>query len=243
MGTTISLRTVAGGTRDTASVVHAGGADLYSLENAAEDVRCTGGLLELAIDASTDRRTLRRVAALCRRLVGRPDVRLRVVDRDVAGPSEDERRETSMSTIEKSIDVHAPVGTVYESWKRIPTFPWFMKGITEVQPLGANHSRWTARIAGVERSWDAAICEEIPNARIAWQSTAGADHAGVVTFHRLSDMETRVMLQLEYSPGSVLERVGDLLGAPSARIEGDLERFKDWVEHGPSPLLADAMEA
>jgi uncharacterized membrane protein len=56
-------------------------------------------------------------------------------------------------------------------------------------------------------------------------------------------METRVMLQLEYSPGSVLERVGDLLGAPSARIEGDLERFKDWVEHGPSPLLADAMEA
>jgi hypothetical protein len=236
----ITMRVVAGG---AASVARAGAPDAYSLENAADEATRTGSMLEIAVDASSDRRDLRRVAALCRRVVRRDGLRLRVVDRDVAGPVPDERRDPRMSTIEKSIDVHAPVGVVYENWKRIPTFPWFMKGVTEVRPLGGKRSRWSARIAGVERSWEAAICEEIPNARIAWRSTAGAEHAGVVTFHRLSDAETRVMLQLEYEPESVLERVGDLLGATSARIEGDLERFKGWVEHGPSPLLGEALGA
>jgi uncharacterized membrane protein len=245
MDTMISLRMVmvGEGMHDTVSVVRAESADVYSLENAADEATRTGSMLELEVDASTDRGDLRRVAPLCRRVVRKDGARLRVVDRDVAGHFQDERSATGMSSIEKSIDVHAPVNVVYENWKRIPTFPWFMKGITEVQSLGENRSRWSGRIAGVERSWEAAICEEIPNTRIAWKSTAGAEHAGVVTFHRLSDGETRVMLQLEYEPESVLERVGDLLGAPSVRIEGDLGRFKEWVENGPLPLFAEALGA
>jgi uncharacterized membrane protein len=52
----------------------------------------------------------------------------------------------------------------------------------------------------------------------------------VVTFHRLSDHTTRVMLQLEYEPEGVVENVGDAIGVVSARVKGDLERFKDYLE-------------
>ena len=51
-----------------------------------------------------------------------------------------------------------------------------------------------------------------------------------MTFHRLADDRTRVMLQLDYEPEGVVENVGDFLGVMSGRTEGDLERFKDFVE-------------
>jgi uncharacterized membrane protein len=52
----------------------------------------------------------------------------------------------------------------------------------------------------------------------------------VVTFHRLSDNRTRIMLQVEYDPEGAVENVGDALGVVSRRIEGDLERFKEFIE-------------
>ncbi|MGH2766403.1 MAG: SRPBCC family protein, partial [Actinomycetota bacterium] len=66
--------------------------------------------------------------------------------------------------------------------------------------------------------------------RIAWHSLDGPMHAGVVTFHRLDDSRTRVMLQLEWEPGDAAEKVGDWTGMVTARIKGDLERFKEFIE-------------
>jgi uncharacterized membrane protein len=54
--------------------------------------------------------------------------------------------------------------------------------------------------------------------------------AGVVTFHRIDEDTTRVMVQMDFVPEGVKERIGDALGAPDRRVEGDLERFKDLVE-------------
>jgi uncharacterized membrane protein len=51
-----------------------------------------------------------------------------------------------------------------------------------------------------------------------------------VTFHRLSDDKTRIMLQLDYEPQGAVENVGDWLGVASSRVQGDLERFKDFIE-------------
>jgi uncharacterized membrane protein len=39
-----------------------------------------------------------------------------------------------------------------------------------------------------------------------------------------------VRLALEYDPDGFVERVGDALGFVSRRVEGDLERFKKFVE-------------
>ena len=51
-----------------------------------------------------------------------------------------------------------------------------------------------------------------------------------MTFHRLNDDTTRVTLQMAYDPQGFAENAADLLGLISARIEGDLERFRTFIE-------------
>ena len=51
-----------------------------------------------------------------------------------------------------------------------------------------------------------------------------------MTFHRIEDSKTRVMLQVDYEPEGVVENVGDALGFVTRRVKGDLERFKTFIE-------------
>jgi uncharacterized membrane protein len=60
----------------------------------------------------------------------------------------------------------------------------------------------------------------------------------VVTFHRLSNDKTRIMLQIEYEPETWSESLGDLLGFVSRRVSGDLERFKAFIEERRQPTGA-----
>ena len=135
-----------------------------------------------------------------------------------------------MSKIEKSIDVNVPVRTAYNQWTQFEEFPMFMEGVEEVTQLDDSHLRWIAEIGGVEREWDSEITEQIPDQRIAWRSTSGPANSGVVTFQKLNDDETRIYLEMDYEPEGVVETVGDFIGVASARVAGDLERFKDFVE-------------
>ena len=135
-----------------------------------------------------------------------------------------------MSLIEKSIEINVPVGTAYNQWTQFEEFPKFMEGVKHVKQLDDKHLHWKAEIGGKEKEWDAEITEQIPDKRIAWRSRDGAQNAGVVTFHRLSDSTSKVMLQMEYDPDGVLENVGDATGMVSQRVVGDLERFKRYIE-------------
>ena len=72
--------------------------------------------------------------------------------------------------------------------------------------------------------------EQTPDQRIAWTSEDGPEHAGVVTFHRIDDAVTRVMLQLDYEPEGLAEKAGDALGLVTRRVKGDLGRFKELIE-------------
>ncbi len=135
-----------------------------------------------------------------------------------------------MSTVEESIDVDVPISTAYNQWTQFEEFPQFMEGVQEVQQLTDTTLRWRAEIAGKEREWEAEITEQRPDERIAWMSTSGARNGGVVTFHRLGDSQTRIMLQLEYEPEGMVETAGDALGAVKMRVKGDLQRFKEFIE-------------
>ncbi len=135
-----------------------------------------------------------------------------------------------MSNVEKSIDVDVPVRTAYNQWTQFEDFPKFMEGVEEVKQLDDKRMHWKANIAGKTEEWDAEVTEQEPDMRVAWKNTTGATNAGVVTFHHLSDSKTRVMLQLDYEPEGVVETVGDALGFVSRRVEGDLERFKTFIE-------------
>jgi len=135
-----------------------------------------------------------------------------------------------MSTIEESIEVQVPVRTAYNQWTQFEEFPRFMEGVEEVRQVDDTHLHWKADIAGQDREWDAEITEQHPDERVAWKSTGGAQHAGVVTFHRIGDEQSRVMLQLDVEPEGFTEQVGDKLGFVKRRVKGDLERFKELIE-------------
>jgi uncharacterized membrane protein len=135
-----------------------------------------------------------------------------------------------MATIEQAIEVQVPVRTAYNQWTQFEEFPRFMEGVEEVRQLDDTHLHWVADIDGFKREWDAEITEQIPDERVAWTSRSGAHNAGAVTFHRLDDSHTKVMVQLEFDPSGIVEQAGDKLGFVSRRTKADLERFREYIE-------------
>ena len=137
---------------------------------------------------------------------------------------------TNMNDITQSLDVDVPVSTAYNQWTQFETFPQFMNGVEEIRQIDDTHTHWKISIAGVTREFDAEITEQIPDERVAWRSTGGTEHAGVVTFHKLADAKTRVTLQLDTEPEGVVEKAADKLGFTKRQAAGDLERFKKFIE-------------
>ena len=72
--------------------------------------------------------------------------------------------------------------------------------------------------------------EQKPEERVAWRNLDGMDNAGVVTFHQIDDGTTRVMVQMDWAPEGIKEKVGAALGADDRHVKGDLERFKEFIE-------------
>ena len=143
-----------------------------------------------------------------------------------------------MASIEQSIEVDAPVRAAYNQWTQFEEFPRFMQGVESVQQLDDKRLHWRANIGGKVKEWDAEITEQRPDERIAWTSRSGPWNAGVVTFHRLNDMRTKVMLQLDYDPEGVVENLGDAIGVVKGRVKGDMERFKEFIESRGAPTGA-----
>jgi len=135
-----------------------------------------------------------------------------------------------MATVEKSIEVHVPLSTAYNQWTQFESFPEFMQGVEEVRQLDDTHLHWKAKVAGKQKEWDAEISEQVPDQKIAWHATGGTHNAGAVTFHRIDDGTTKVMLQLEAEPEGLVEKVGDAMGMLDRQVKNDLERFRDFVE-------------
>ena len=135
-----------------------------------------------------------------------------------------------MSLIEQSVEVDVPLRTAYNQWTQFEEFPLFMEGIKEVRQLDDTHLHWVAEIGGHRHEWDAEITEQLPDERVAWKNVGGQRIAGVVTFHRLDDDHTRLMVQLDFMPEGLIEHLGDAVAAPDRQIAGDLLRFKEMIE-------------
>ncbi len=140
-----------------------------------------------------------------------------------------------MSAIEQSIEVRSPLRAVYDRWTQFEEFPKFMEGISEVRQLDEKHLHWVAEIGGHRHEWDAEVTEQKPDERVAWRNTDGKDNAGVVTFHRIDDDQTRVMVQMDFVPEGIVEKLGNAIGVPERRVRSDLERFKELVENDGRP--------
>ena len=136
-----------------------------------------------------------------------------------------------MSSIQESVDVEVPIRTAYDQWTQFESFPNFMDGVESITQTDATHTHWVTKIDGVKREFDAEITEQLPDERVAWKSVAGeAKHAGVVTFHRLDDTKTRVMIQIDWEPEGLVEKVGSAVGVDKRQVKADAKRFKKFIE-------------
>lgn len=135
-----------------------------------------------------------------------------------------------MATITKDIALQVPVRTAYDQWTQFETFPRFMEGVKEVRQVDPERLTWRAEIAGKEETWDAEIVEQLPDRRIAWRSTSGVPNSGSVDFETIDDGNCKISLTLTYEPQGLTENIGSALGFDDRRVEGDLKRFKEFIE-------------
>jgi uncharacterized protein YndB with AHSA1/START domain len=135
-----------------------------------------------------------------------------------------------MGSTTHSIDVTAPLKAVYNQWTQFEDFPRFMEGVVEIRQQGPRTLFWRANVGGKDKHWEAEILEQVPDTRIVWESTDGTQNRGLIAFEALDSERTRITLTMEYEPEGFIERAGDALGIPSGQVEGDLKRFRDFIE-------------
>lgn len=135
-----------------------------------------------------------------------------------------------MERIEKTIECDVPVRVAYNQWTQFESFPSFMEGVEQVEQVDDKRVHWVANIAGRRKEWDAEIVEQTPDEVVSWRSLAGPTNNGSVTFQAIDDAHCRITLIMTYEPEGGLEKVGDALGIVSARVQGDLNRFKEFIE-------------
>ena len=136
-----------------------------------------------------------------------------------------------MAQIVEIIDVDVPVSTSYNQWTQFEEFPKFLTSVKSVTQQDETHNHWVVNIAGSERSFDTVVSEQHPDERVAWTSTGGqVDHAGVVTFHKLSDTSSRVAVQIDWDPDGAVEKAGAALNIPDRVVKSALANFKKFIE-------------
>jgi hypothetical protein len=105
--------------------------------------------------------------------------------------------------VEETIDVVVPLETAYD---RFTEFDEYAKVLSRGEAV-----------------------DERPDERIAWKRTDGAATA-VITFHRLSDRLTRVMVTYDHEPQGLLEKTASMFHTSRRDLSADLMRFKAFVE-------------
>ncbi|MEU8686710.1 SRPBCC family protein [Streptomyces sp. NPDC048611] len=133
-------------------------------------------------------------------------------------------------TIVEDIDVGVPVREAYDQWTQFQEFSTFAKGVVSVDRSDDTTSNWKVKVAKSTRSWRANVTEQVPDERITW-TTEGAKGTvkGVVTFHRLTDNLTRVLLVLEYFPKGLFEKTGNIWRAQGRRARLDLKLYRKFI--------------
>jgi uncharacterized membrane protein len=146
------------------------------------------------------------------------------------GKSEGEGKKTRRLPVERWTDVAVPVERAYAAWTDFEQFPSFMHRVLRVEQQGNDGVSWEEKIWFSTRKWEGRITERRENDRIAWTTTEGMSHRGVVSFHRLGDNLTRVMVTMEFVPQGVIEKMASGMRFVKRAVESDLARFKAFVE-------------
>jgi uncharacterized membrane protein len=136
-----------------------------------------------------------------------------------------------MKTLEAEVEVNVPIPTAYNQWTQFEDFPEFMDGVESVRQVSDSTQHWVAEVAGKRKEWEAHITEQEPDRLIAWEGFGTPANRGRVFFEPAGDgLGTRVRVSIDYETEGVVEGIGDALGFLERRVQGDLDRFKDFIE-------------
>ncbi|MGC5040745.1 SRPBCC family protein [Streptomyces sp. DT190] len=134
------------------------------------------------------------------------------------------------TVIMESIDVGVPLRTAYDQWTQYQDFSTFAKGVKSASRADDTTSDWQAKIWWSNRSWKAKTTEQVPDDRIVWTSEgAKGTTKGVVSFHRIAENLTRVLLVIEYYPSGLFEKTGNIWRAQGRRARLDLKNFARFI--------------
>lgn len=141
-------------------------------------------------------------------------------------------------SVQKSINIDAPVQQVYEFWNNYENFPRFMDHLKSIQDIGGGMSHWVAKgPANSSVEWDALEVQNIPNKVISWRSTPESQvkTEGSVRFRENQMGGTTINVHMVYTPpaGVIGHAVAVLFGDnPKQAMDEDLMKLKSLLEEG-----------
>src|SRR5215210_2165351 len=142
--------------------------------------------------------------------------------------------------VEGSIEIEAPVETVYGYWETLENLPNFMANLEQVTPTGPDTTRWRVKGPfGRALEWEAQTTQKEQNSAIGWNSTQGeVGTSGQVRFQGAGQNRTRVEVQMNYADppgGKVGEVASKAVANPKLQLEQDLRNLKEILEGSASP--------
>jgi uncharacterized membrane protein len=132
--------------------------------------------------------------------------------------------------VQQSVDVAVPVETAYNQWTQFEDWPEFMHRVTRVTQEDDCKVSFATKIWGKTKEFVADIETQRPDERIKWSVSQGITHTGVVTFHELAPRLTRIELNVDVDPGSLIEKAARGMRHVKRAMRGDLHRFKAFIE-------------
>jgi uncharacterized membrane protein len=132
--------------------------------------------------------------------------------------------------VQQSVDVAVPVETAYNQWTQFEDWPEFMHRVTRVSQEDDCTLSFATKIWGKTKEFKAEIETQRPDERIKWKVTQGITHTGVVTFHELAPRLTRIELNVDVDPGSLIEKAARGMRHVKRAMRADLHRFKAFIE-------------
>ena len=142
--------------------------------------------------------------------------------------------------VEGSIEIEAPVETVYGYWETLENLPNFMANVEEVRPTGPDTTHWRVKGPfGRTREWDAQTTQREENSAIGWNTAEGeVGTSGQVRFREVGQNRTRVEVQMNYADppgGKVGEVASRAVANPKLQVEQDLRNLKEILEGSATP--------
>jgi uncharacterized membrane protein len=153
-----------------------------------------------------------------------------VASKALGGGGGDKGKKTRRLPIQRWTDVAVPVEKAYEAWTEFDKFPEFMHRVLSVEKQGKDSVQWREKIWFSKREWEGEVVDRKKNDHIAWKTKSGTQHSGIVSFHKLSDNLTRVMVTVDFHPTGMIEKMASGLRFVKRAVEADLARFKAYVE-------------